>query len=63
MQAGIKAQGLTMCRIDGTVVSAEERQAEVQRFQRPGSNIPVFLLTSQASSSGDGARWWRHLRH
>jgi len=38
---------MAFCRIDGTVLSAEERQAEVRRFQAPNANIPVFMLTSQ----------------
>ena len=38
---------MEFCRIDGTMLSAEERQAEVRRFQEPRATIPVFMLTSQ----------------
>ena len=38
---------MAFCRIDGTMLSAEERQAEVRRFQEPRATIPVFMLTSQ----------------
>ncbi len=45
---------MRFCRIDGSVNSAEERQAQVRRFQLAGTDegeedepIPVFLLTSQ----------------
>ncbi len=47
VQAAIVARGMEYCRIDGSVGSAEERHAQVTRFQRPGAKIPVFLLTSQ----------------
>ncbi|GAX75462.1 hypothetical protein CEUSTIGMA_g2905.t1 [Chlamydomonas eustigma] len=52
LEASIRARGMKMCRIDGTMLSAEERQAEVRKFQAPGSNIPVFLLTSQVGGLG-----------
>ena len=46
LQAGVRAMGMTMCRIDGNMQHAHERQAQVQRFQT-SRTIPVFLLTSQ----------------
>ncbi|KAI8470944.1 MAG: P-loop containing nucleoside triphosphate hydrolase protein [Monoraphidium minutum] len=52
LQSAVEARRLRFCRIDGGVVSAEARQAEVERFQRPGSDIPVFLLTSQVGGLG-----------
>jgi hypothetical protein len=55
MQAAVKARGWNFCRIDGSVVKAEARQAEVERFQTaPGGTrgIPVFLLTTQVSNLG-----------
>ena len=50
-QASIRARGMEFCRIDGTMLSAEERQAEVRRFQEPRATIPVFMLTSQVGGS------------
>jgi SNF2 family DNA or RNA helicase len=41
----------TFCRIDGSVASAEERQARVERFQTDPS-IQVFLLTSGVGGLG-----------
>ena len=37
---------MSFCRIDGDVASAQDRQAQVKRFQT-SDDIPVFLLTSQ----------------
>lgn len=50
MQAAVKARGWNFCRIDGSVIKAEARQAEVDRFQTAAGGprgIPVFLLTTQ----------------
>ncbi|KAJ9526199.1 hypothetical protein QJQ45_009666 [Haematococcus lacustris] len=52
LQAGIQARSMSFCRIDGTVLRPEDRQAAVQRFQEPCSTIPVFLLTSQVGGLG-----------
>jgi SNF2 family DNA or RNA helicase len=52
LQASIRAKGVAFCRIDGNMLSAEERQAEVRRFQAPTSTIPVFMLTSQVMLNG-----------
>ena len=52
LQAAVEARRLQFCRIDGAVATAEARQAEVERFQRPGSTVPVFLLTSQVGGLG-----------
>ncbi|KXZ56756.1 hypothetical protein GPECTOR_1g681 [Gonium pectorale] len=49
-KAGVKAARLKYLRIDGDV-SAEDRQAHVQTFQR-SNDIPVFLLTSQVGGLG-----------
>lgn len=51
MEAAVRAEGWPMCRIDGSVASAEERQNRVQAFQT-NPNIPVFLLTSQVGGLG-----------
>jgi hypothetical protein len=59
MQAAVKARGWNFCRIDGSVVKAEARQAEVERFQTaPGGTrgIPVFLLTTQVGCLGHKSR-------
>ena len=45
-QAGVKVMRMSFCRIDGDVASAQDRQAQVKRFQT-SDDIPVFLLTSQ----------------
>jgi SNF2 family DNA or RNA helicase len=47
LQAAVVARGWSFCRIDGSMSSTDARQAEVERFQAAGSNIPVFLLTTQ----------------
>jgi SNF2 family DNA or RNA helicase len=47
LQAAVVARGWQFCRIDGSMSSTDARQAEVERFQAPGSSIPVFLLTTQ----------------
>jgi SNF2 family DNA or RNA helicase len=52
LQAAVEARRLPFCRIDGSVATAEGRQAEVERFQAPGADIPVFLLTSQVCKGG-----------
>ncbi len=46
---------MVMCRIDGTM-DADERHAQVKRFQVPGAKIPVFLLTSQVRLRDCGLR-------
>ncbi|KAK9821770.1 hypothetical protein WJX81_007078 [Elliptochloris bilobata] len=48
--SSLAARGVPFLRIDGTIASAAERQARVQRFQT--SDIPVFLLTSQVGGLG-----------
>jgi DNA excision repair protein ERCC-6-like len=47
----MRAEGWPLCRIDGSVASAQERHARVQRFQSDPS-IPVFLLTTQVGGLG-----------
>jgi hypothetical protein len=53
-QSAVEARRLPFCRIDGSVISAEARQSEVERFQAEGSTIPVFLLTSQVGRGSEG---------
>ncbi|MEW5301956.1 MAG: hypothetical protein WDW36_004779 [Sanguina aurantia] len=51
LQAGVVAQGLRFCRIDGSLSKPEDRQEQVRLFQTtPG--IAVFLLTSQVGGLG-----------
>ncbi|KAG1675299.1 hypothetical protein FOA52_015973 [Chlamydomonas sp. UWO 241] len=52
IEAGVRAMGMPLCRIDGTMGNPADRQAEVRRFQAPGADIPVFLLTSQVGGLG-----------
>ena len=51
LEAGVRAEGWRMCRVDGSVASAAERQARVEAFQTDPS-IPIFLLTSQVGGLG-----------
>lgn len=51
LEAGILTNGWKICRIDGSVSSAEERQRRVELFQSD-SSIPIFLLTSQVGGLG-----------
>ena len=44
-------RGLSFCRIDGTTVGAE-RQAQIQEFQKPGSSVFLFLLSTRAGGQG-----------
>jgi hypothetical protein len=56
------ARGMRFCRIDGSL-GAEERHAQVAQFQgaRSSNPIPVFLLTSQASSVDSVTEGWAPL--
>eukprot|EP00854_Cymbomonas_tetramitiformis_P006323 gene6323-7576_t len=45
-----RGQGVPLCRIDGRL-DAEERHAQVDKFQR-SSSIPLFLLSSQVGGLG-----------
>ena len=44
-------RGFSFCRIDGTTVGAE-RQAQIQEFQKPGSSVFLFLLSTRAGGQG-----------
>ena len=51
LEAGARAEGWRLLRVDGGVASAEERQRRVAEFQSdPG--IPLFLLTSAVGGLG-----------
>lgn len=51
LEAALQALGIRLCRIDGSMISAEQRSCEVERFQRD-ADIPVFLLSSAVGSLG-----------
>lgn len=51
LETGVRAEGWRLCRIDGSIASAAERQARVEAFQSD-LGIPVFLLTSQVGGLG-----------
>jgi len=44
-------RGWKVCRIDGSM-SADERQENMDRFQRPGSKYSIFLLSTRAGGLG-----------
>lgn len=50
LETAIKGYRWRFCRIDGSIVSADERQMRVETFQN--ESIPVFLLTSQVGGLG-----------
>ena len=51
VEMALLERNFSFCRIDGSVASAEERQARVERFQTDQS-IQVFLLTSGVGGLG-----------
>jgi len=51
VERAVRAEGHTLCRVDGDISSAFERQARVDQFQSD-ANIPVFLLTSGVGGLG-----------
>lgn len=44
-------EGLKYCRLDGET-SLKERQERIDTFNAPGSDIPVFILTTRAGGLG-----------
>lgn len=51
VERAVRAEGHALCRVDGDISSAFERQARVDQFQNDTS-IPVFLLTSGVGGLG-----------
>jgi len=59
-QAAVIAEGWAFCRIDGSMASTEARQTQVELFQAPGAEIPVFLLTTQVIYTVHASHQVRH---
>lgn len=51
LRAELEAEGVAHCYLDGSM-SAKARQAEVDRFQNSGDDVPVFLISLKAGGTG-----------
>ena len=44
-------RGINYCRLDGST-SLEDRQDMIEEFTTPGSDIPIFLISTRAGGLG-----------
>lgn len=46
-----RIRGFAYCRLDGTTAT-EDRERQIEAFNKPGSTIPIFLLSTRAGGLG-----------
>ena len=46
-----RIRGFAYCRLDGAM-STDDREKQIEAFNRPGSTIPIFLLSTRAGGLG-----------